>query len=70
MGIFERLAAKFVPELDDIESGMAADPTAPTQLLRSMAEKEPRLWDTLLANPACPPDVAEWIRARNGISGG
>lgn len=64
MGLWERLGARFVPELDDIELGMASDPSAPAELLRRMAAKEPKVWDALLANPSCPTDAAEYIRAQ------
>ena len=66
MGIWEQLGARFVPELDDIELGMAGDPAAPAEILRRMAAKEPKLWDALLANPSYPQDVREYISAQRG----
>lgn len=62
MGLFDRIASRLVPDLGDIEQGMAGNPNAPAEVLRQMAEKEPKLWETILANPGCPADVAEYIR--------
>ncbi|MBT8162592.1 MULTISPECIES: hypothetical protein [Arthrobacter] len=64
MGLFDKIASRFVPELGDVEQDMAGNPNAPAELLRKMAEKEPKLWETILANPSCPSDVAAYIQNR------
>ena len=45
---------------------MAKDQKAPAEMLRKMANQEPKLWDAILENPSCPEDVRQYITdARN-----
>lgn len=68
MGLFDKLAAKFVSDdlISDVELGMASDADAPPELLRNMARETPAVWDALLANPSTPDDAIAHIHAQRG----
>lgn len=63
MGIWDRLSriTGVDRDIEELEAGMAGDPAAPAELLRRMAEGSPALRPVIRQNPACPPDLAEWI---------
>lgn len=67
MGFWDRIAKAtgIDKDLPAMELEMAADPSAPEELLRRMAQANPALRSTVRQNPACPQDLAEWIDSQN-----